>query len=289
MGANGAPLTAVKDSLVISRGRYLVNGPAHCVACHTPDGPLTPLDPDHPPALIGGYEFGVPGGRVRAPNITPDPETGIGGLTDEDLVRALRYGTRPDGGALMPFMELQGLSDEDLVAVISYLRSLQPVHEEVEVRQINWFGRFLLSLFVDAEGPDSIPPIRSPVGPSLERGRYLTNHVAMCTGCHTRRSRTGGYKGERLSGGFKMPDEIDESRELVTPNLTPDPETGHIVDWTEDRFVASFRGGRHLRGSPMPWSSFALMEDADLRSVYRYLMSLAPVRHDVSPIVRNKD
>jgi Cytochrome c len=285
--ADGAPLVAVEDSAVIARGRYLVNGPAHCVACHTVKGPLTPVDLDHPPALVGGHTFLVSGGKVRAPNLTSDPETGIGGRTDEELVEALRYGRRHDGKALLPFMELQGTSDADIVAVLSYLRSLAPVRSEVKVREINWFGRRLVGLFVHARGPSSEPPRRDPTGPSVELGQYLAK-LAMCAGCHTRRSKTGGYKNERFSGGYRMADELDPSRELVTPNLTPDPETGRIVHWTEDRFVARFREGRTVPGSPMPWNSFTLMEEGDVRSIYRYLMSLAPVRNDVGPISRAK-
>jgi mono/diheme cytochrome c family protein len=50
----GRPL-AVEDSSVIARGWYVVNGPAHCVACHTAEGPLTPLDPDNTPSMAGGF------------------------------------------------------------------------------------------------------------------------------------------------------------------------------------------------------------------------------------------
>ena len=85
-----------------------------------------------------------------------------------------------------------------------------------------------------------------------------------------------------------MADELNSLQEVVTPNLTPDWATGHIVNWTEERFIARFRQGRLIPGSPMPWSSYALMNDDDLRSIYRYLMSLAPVRHDVGLIVRTK-
>ena len=289
VGVDGTPLAATTDPAVIAQGRYLANGPGHCAACHTAEGPLVTFDARNPPALIGGYAVDVPGGKVRTPNLTSDSTTGIGARTDAELVLALRYGRRPGGGVLLPFMDFQGLSDEDLVAVVSYLRSLAPVRNEVQVRDINWFGRLLVKMFVRARRPSSPPPPRSPTGPSVERGEYLSNSVAGCTACHTRRSRTGGYKGARLSGGQRMADELDSSRELVTPNLTPDAETGHIVNWTEEQFVTRFRTGLGIRGSPMPWSFHANMTDADLRSIYRYLMSLAPVRHEVGPIVRTRN
>lgn len=288
VGADGEPLTAVDEPAVVARGRYLVTGPAHCQGCHTPKGPLAALDPGDLEPLVGGYVFRVPGGTVRAPNLTSDSETGIGARTDTELVGALRYGRRSDGAPLLPFMELQGLSDEDLVAVLSYLRSLAPVRSEVRVRDVNFFGRLLIWLFIGPKEPSEAPPRQSPTGPTIERGEYLANHVAGCVGCHTRRSRTGGFKGPRFSGGYRMADEIDPSRELVTPNLTPDPESGHVAHWTEDEFVERFRAGRRMPGSPMPWSSYAIMKDADLRAIYRYLMSLPPVHHDVSPVVRSQ-
>jgi mono/diheme cytochrome c family protein len=277
--------TALADSAVVARGRYLVNGPAHCVACHTPAGPLTPVDPERPPSLVGGYGFAVPGGTVRAPNLTPDPETGIGRRSDPDPVRALRFGRRPDGRALLPYMGYQGMSDEDPVAVLSYLRTLTPIRSAVPVHDVNVLGRILIGLVVQPHGPSARPARRSPVGPAIERGEYLTKHVALCVACHTRRSRTGGFVGGRFAGGFPMPDDSDPSRELVTPNLTPDPETGHIAHWTEDALVARFRAGRLLAGSPMPWASYALMRETDLRSIYRYLASLPPVRRPVRPTV----
>lgn len=289
VGVDGMPLAATTDAAVIDHGRYLVNGPGHCAACHTTEGALVAFDGQHTPPLVGGYAFDVPGGHVRTPNITMDETTGVGAWTDADIMRALRDGRRPDGAALLPFMEFQGLSDDDLVAVTSFLRSLPPAHSEIRVREINWFGRLMIRMFVRARGPATKPPPRSPAGPSVERGKYLSNHVAACASCHTRRSRTGGYKGARLSGGYRMVNEVDRSREFVTPNLTPDRQTGHIVDWTEAAFVDRFRSGRSTAGSPMPWRFYAVMTDDDLRSIYRYLKSLIPVSHDVGPVERRRN
>ena len=65
-------------------------------------------------------------GLVFAPNITPDPETGAGNWTDDQLARAIREGVGHDGRALFPFMPYQDFrfySDEDLASIIVYLRS----------------------------------------------------------------------------------------------------------------------------------------------------------------------
>jgi hypothetical protein len=70
-----------------------------------------------------------------------------------------------------------------------------------------------------------------------------------------------------------------------TANLTPDKETG-IGEWTSDQFLATLRTGRHLgKGRPilppMPAAVYAKMTDDDLRSVFAYLQSLAPVKNKV--------
>jgi hypothetical protein len=73
---------------------------------------------------------------------------------------------------------------------------------------------------------------------------------------------------------------------LVTPNLTPDPETGRIAKWSEDAFVARFRAGKLIPQSDMPWQLYAKITDDDLRAIYRYLHSLAPVKRDTGQSVR---
>jgi hypothetical protein len=79
---------------------------------------------------------------------------------------------------------------------------------------------------------------------------------------------------------------MNPSQEIIPPNLTPDPTTGHISSWTEDMFVARFKGGRVVKGSIMPWDAFQRMTENDVRSIYRFLKSLPPVKHHVGPTVR---
>ena len=80
----------------------------------------------------------------------------------------------------------------------------------------------------------------------------------------------------------------DASRVFVTPNLTPDPKTGHIAGWTEEQFLARFRAGRLIEGSHMPWSLFGRMSDDDIRAIYRYLRTLPPVENETGPLLQRK-
>jgi mono/diheme cytochrome c family protein len=126
-------ITASTDPAVIARGEYVANAVAHCSACHLLAGrpPGSPIDWEQ--GFAGGYVWEIPlFGQFVAANITPDVETGIGGMSDAQLARAIRHAVGRDGRVL-PFMLLAigHMSDEDLTGVVSYLRS-RPA-----VRQVN--------------------------------------------------------------------------------------------------------------------------------------------------------
>jgi mono/diheme cytochrome c family protein len=278
------PIRVSQDSAVIARGRYLVMGPAHCTSCHVPAEMQERVEQGEELPLIGGYEWHLPIGIIRSANITPDPETGIGNRTDEDLVRMLRYGISHQGEAPMPFMPFQNVSDEDLVAMISYLRAQKPVRHAVAPAEFNLMGKAVMRFVIKPEGPKGTPPVVLNPDTTALYGGYLANSVANCNGCHTARDMaTGAYIGEPFAGGTPF-----EEKEitLTPPNLTPDPATGHISKWSEQDFLNRFRGGKVFKESHMPWGPFSTMTDSDLKAIYRYLQSLPPVENKVEMVVR---
>jgi mono/diheme cytochrome c family protein len=281
-------LLASLDAEVMERGRYLAYGPAHCAYCHTKAEAWPLIDAGEEPPLSGGYSFSLPFGTFYSANLTPDEATGIGRYTDGQLARVLRHGVRLDGRAALPFMEFQNLSDEDIVALISFLRSRQPVRNEVPAHELNAVGKSIFALLIRPAGPAATPPATAPAEEAtVERGAYLANNVANCAGCHTQRSQMdGSYTAARFSGGMQMVSDEDPTLMFVTPNLTPDSATGHIYGWSEEQFLARFRAGRIIAGSHMPWAPFAKMSDTDLRAIYRYLQSLAPVTNETGPLVQ---
>ncbi|MBV9522339.1 MAG: c-type cytochrome [Alphaproteobacteria bacterium] len=110
-----------------NRGAYLVNAVAHCGECHTPRNFLGGLKTSR--ALAGNPEG--PDGQ-KAPNITPDMETGIGKWSTDDIVTLLKDGITPSGDVVGSGMGevVRGtgkLSDADLKAIAAYLKSLPPV------------------------------------------------------------------------------------------------------------------------------------------------------------------
>lgn len=289
-------IKASTDEAVIKRGEYIVHSVAHCSICHVPEEVTLKRQAGEHPAMSGGYKWEMgPLGTLYSRNITPDAETGIGKWTDEELARAIRWGIDRNGKQLL-FMTLgvPPMSDEDLQAVISYLRSTPPVTKQIPPHEYTLMSKWLATKV----GPDFRAPFQGELKyvaaaeePSVERGRYLAHGPAMCFGCHTPFDMMDmKAKGALFSGSADPePDHKDASYVYRSPNLTPDPETGHITKWDEGQFVGRFRAGRLLPTSKMPWEAFREMTDADLRSVYRYLRTLPPTKHYIGPSHRKAD
>ncbi|HYQ01242.1 MAG TPA: cytochrome c [Polyangiaceae bacterium] len=280
-------IRASSDPAVVERGRYLVQGPGHCADCHgarLPSGEA----PDGNAALSGGYEFKLPVGVFRAPNITSDAETGIAHYSDEDLARILRYGVRPDGTAVLPFMPFAELADDDLMAVISYLRTTQPVHHAVPAHEPNLLGYVVRAWVLEPVGPKTTPEKHAPHGPDAENGRYLAHHVANCVSCHTRMDmRTGKLVGPLFGGGGEHPALDGSKKTYLSPNLTPDPRWGWIEGWDATAFAARLTSGAGRPGSPMPWQSFKGLSNDDARAIFLYLRSVPKAEGGPDPRERD--
>jgi mono/diheme cytochrome c family protein len=281
-------IAASRDPAVVARGAYLVYGAAACANCHIPREEWPKLNAGGTPPLTGGHVFPLPFGTWFSANLTSDPETGIGRRTDGELARVLRTGTRADGRAAFPLMEYERMADDDLRAVISFLRTQPAVRNPVPDHRLTFFGKALMAFAIEpVQGP--LQKERPAAASDDERGRYLANDLSLCASCHTDRSeRDGSFVGPRFAGGQRMDVAGDETQVYVTPNLTPDPDTSVIGRWTEADFLARFRMGELIVGTPMPWGAYARMTEEDLRSLYRYLRGLQAVRHDTGPVVQGR-
>jgi len=126
-----------RDAVV--RGKYLVEL-LGCAACHT-DGALTGEANMH--RWLAGSRVGIAytnplafsrPGVVFPPNITPDPETGIGRWSRAQVAAAIRAGAGRHGRGrilVMPWQSYAKLSDEDAFAIVDYLRSIEPINSRV--------------------------------------------------------------------------------------------------------------------------------------------------------------
>ena len=125
------PATAAADE--VERGRYLLQA-AGCAGCHT--------DRDHDgETLAGGRALATPFGTFYSPNITPDPETGIGRWTDAQFLRALKGGISPNGRLYypaFPYTSYAGMTRKDVLAIKAYLFSLDPVRRRNRDHDLPW-------------------------------------------------------------------------------------------------------------------------------------------------------
>ena len=275
-----APYPAVKastDSAVIAKGRHLVLGPAHCVDCHsTLKNVDSLLKLGQEPSLSGGLPFKLPFGTFYTRNLTPDSVTGIGRYTDGEIARVLRYSVKANGEAALPFMPFQNMSDDDLTAIVSYLRSTKPARNAVPEHDYNFMGKMIKAFLIKPQGPTE--RIKEAIAPDTTAayGRHLVMAVANCNECHTKRDGIGNFVGAPLAGGNKFEEKGVPA--LITPNLTPDPETGRITAWPQEMFIKRFRMGKLVPYSHMPWESFGRMSDDELKAIYNYLKSLPPTK-----------
>jgi mono/diheme cytochrome c family protein len=283
IGPRARPLTDRKFQPTperLTRGRYLVEN-LGCFECHG-EHDWTKHDAPMVEGTRGaGYaDFPLAGlpGHVVPPNITPDPETGAGTWTDDQLARAIREGIGHDGRALFPFMpypHFRSLSDEDLASVIVYLRSIPPIHKALPKTELIFPVNYLIR---------SVPqPITQPVpspdlSNALERGRYLVE-VTGCSDCHTPQVKGQNIKGLEFAGGniFEGP-----WGRVASANITPDPSG--ISYYDEALFLQTIRTGyvKARRISQiMPWWDYRNLTDEDLKAIFTYLRTLKPVRHRV--------
>jgi mono/diheme cytochrome c family protein len=286
-------IKASQDPEVIKRGEYIVHSVAHCSSCHVSSDVTAARAPGEHPSMAGGLEWKMgPMGQLRSPNITPDTETGIGSWTDEELARAIKWSVGRDGKLLM-FMSLAmpALADEDVQAVVSYLRSTPPAKRANKPHELGLFFKWLGSRLSPGfrkpflDGLKYAPPSAEP---SLARGEYLARGPGWCVGCHTQFDLMSmKLAGAEFSGSDNPePDKDDRDMVFRMPNLTPDPETGHMFSWDEEHFVSRFRAGRAIKNSKMPWEAYREMTDSDLRSVFRFLKATPPSKHYIGPTFR---
>lgn len=278
-------MIAPRDSATIARGKFLYTKSIGCWSCHSNGGDGA--------APSGGRKFDLtvlsPSlGVYYAANITPDVETGIGGWTDGEIVRAIREGVRNDGRVLFPIMPvdpLNGLSDEDALAIVAYLRSLPPVKNLVPRREPSLFVKTLMTFGIIGPAKERTEPVVAPArGITTTYGEYVAKHASLCSDCHTPRNLQDGsfYYDSLLAGSsFRYGDDDGSPVLAYAPNLTPDVETG-IGSWSEEEFMTVLRTGVGpdgiVRSGHMPYAYYGLWDTLELKAVYVYLRSIPPVR-----------
>ena len=278
LGALGLALWgagAASGETLLERGAYLMKSIVACGNCHTPQTPEGPLPGME---LAGGNPIKDQAFEVQGPNITPDPETGIGGWTDAQIVIAIREGRRPDGSIIGPPMPIglyRGLADRDVEAIVAYLRTVKAVRNTVAE-----------PVYRIPLPPSYGPPVGRVPEPSRDDkvayGAYLAGPLGHCIECHT--PFVAGhpdFENQLGAGGFPFFGPWGTS---VSSNITPDPESG-LGKWTDHEIKAAITTGVRPDGSrllpPMGIWYYANIRAADLDALVAYLRSIEPVRNVV--------
>lgn len=261
------------DEALLARGAYLVEGIVACGNCHTPRN--ADATTNEAMRLAGGFVIEEPEFRAYAPNITQDRETGIGNWSDEEIMRAIREGVRPDGriiGPPMPIPSYRGMSDSDVRAIVAYLRTVPPVRNVVPRSVYN-------IPLPESWGPPLGPVPDVPRDDALAYGTYVANALGHCMECHTPMtdgvfdfSRTG-------AGGLVLHKPLGLELAAVAANVTPHREDG-IGAWTDDEIKRAItqgisRDGRMLL-PVMGYPYYHNITDEDLDALIVYLRSLPP-------------
>jgi len=283
LGPRSRPLTSRKFEATparLERGKYLANG-IGCLYCHSPHDWSKADDPILPGMTGAGQKLPYTDepGKVFAPNLTSDKETGAGSWSDDMLARAIREGIGYDGRALfgiMPFSHYRNMPDEDLASIIVYLRTLPPVRNVVPRTEIIFPVNFIMRNDPQPiTGPVAAPDLSDPV----KRGRFLVNLIG-CTDCHTPVDKHHTpLVGLEFSGGQVLGAPWGT---VASANITPD--ASGISYYDQAMFIKAMRtgtvGARRL-SKTMPWPALRNLTDEDLAAMFAYLKTLKPVSHRV--------
>jgi mono/diheme cytochrome c family protein len=248
----------------IERGRYLaVLG--DCAGCHTAAGGAP---------FAGGVALQTPFGTLVAPNITSDPETGIGNMTNEEFLAVLHEGRGHAGKRLypaMPYPAYTKMTDDDVLALRAYFATVAPVSNRVVSNQLPFPLNIRLAMAI-WNGLNFTPgryqpnPQKSAV---WNRGAYIVEGPAHCGTCHTPKTLLGGDKNSAALTGATL-------QGWFAPDITNDQRKG-IGGWSMDDLVQYLKTGTNkwtLASGPMAEAvshSTSRMNDEDILAIATYL------------------
>jgi len=263
--------SAAPDTAQIEQGAYLARV-GNCMGCHTQAGGQ---------AYAGGRAIPTPFGTVFAPNLTPDPATGLGRWNAEDFWNALHHGRSRDGRLLSPAFPYDNytlLSRADSDAIHAYLRSLPAVVAPARAHGLRFPYNTQAALWVwralfFRPGEYRPEPGRDP---AWNRGAYLSQGLAHCSACHGPRNALGARPGPADFSGAALP-----GMGWYAPSLHDRREAG-VVGWAEADLMQWLKTGTAAPGSALgPMAEVVLgstrhLSEPDLRAMARYLQSLPP-------------
>jgi mono/diheme cytochrome c family protein len=253
----------------VARGKTLTNA-GDCASCHT-------ADPTKP--FAGGKRIDTPFGGIYSPNLTPDRDTGIGALSDDEFYRALHYGEARDGSRYypaFPYPNFTKITRDDVLAIRAFLATLAPVRNVRPPPELRWPLNYRVLMrgwdWLFFQPGIFVPDQQKPA--ERNRGGYLVEGAAHCGACHTPKNILGADKRDRLYGGGLV-------QGWFAPRLDSASRSG-LKSWSADDIVEYLQSGRNGRShagrlmAEVVVNSTSKMSDADVRAIAAYLKDLPP-------------
>lgn len=246
---------------------------AGCASCHMADK----AEGAAQLVLSGGQRFPSDFGTFIAPNISQDPEHGIGNWTLLDLANAITRGVSPEGEHLypaLPYASYAKMQLQDVADLYTFLKTLPADPTPSQPHELGFpfnirasLGLWkLLFLTDDWALPGNLTP-------TATRGRYIAEALAHCGECHTPRNLLGGMDTARWLGGAPNP-----SGDGKIPNITPGKlkwSAADIVQYLTTGFTPEFDSvGGHMAHVV---ENMARLPEADRQAVAEYILAVPSV------------
>lgn len=226
--------------------------------------------------LAGGQAFPTQFGTFYAPNISPDPENGIGGWTVAQFARAVQDGVSPNGAhyyPALPYSAYAKITPQDMVDLKAFIDTLPPSSRANTPHDIGFPFNIRRSLGLwKLMFADSSYYLQGDLAGDVLRGRYLVEALAHCAECHTPRHVLGGLDRSKWMQGAPNPDGRGRA-----PDITPQTlgwSAAEIVDYLTTGFTPEYDSvGGHMVHVV---ENMAKLPEEDRRAIAAYLLALRP-------------
>lgn len=247
---------------------------AGCASCHA----AADASGDGMLVLSGGQAFPTAFGTFLAPNISPDPNEGIGGWTLVQFANAVTQGVGPQGEHLypaLPYAAYNKMVPQDVANLKAFMDTLPASAEPSKPHEVGFPFNIRRSLgiwkrmFVNTDWV-----IQGDLTPEQTRGRYIAEAMAHCGECHTPRNALGGLERDKWLSGAANPNGKGK-----IPNITPAKLTwsqADIVEYLTSGFTPEFDSvGGHMAHVV---DNMARLPESDRQAVAAYLALVPPVQ-----------
>ncbi|SEP18224.1 Cytochrome c, mono-and diheme variants [Salinihabitans flavidus] len=268
----GQPVEMAELEGNVERGAYLARA-GGCIACHSDAASgRAPLSGGAP--IVSGFGTFVP------PNLTTDPDHGIGDWRIEDFAKAVRQGLSPEGALYypaFPYAFYGHLNDQDIADLWAAFQTVPPVADPAPPNNVSFpvNQRFGLKLWRAAFLNAPPTKARRDKPEAWNRGRWLVNGLAHCGACHTDRNLLGA---RRMAARFAGSDDLPGGK--TAPAITPEALSRN--GWTVDNLAFALKSGVAPDGDVLGGGmgdvvqqSTAWMNQEDRKAMATYLLDAA--------------